>query len=70
MAYDLGGDQTSSHRLDRTSSAELTLTKSISLIQEVDLEFLLIGGLLRNESNGEYSDFSATNIAFGLGMGF
>jgi len=68
-AYNLGGDQTSNNRLDLRSIAELTLTKTISLFQGVDLELTLIGGLLRNQSNDEYSDFSAASIAFGLGMG-
>lgn len=69
-SYDLVGNQTSVNRLDHRTSAELTLTRNINLFDGVDLELLLLGGLLRNESNDEYSDFSARSVAFGLGIGF
>jgi hypothetical protein len=69
-SYNLIGNQINANRLDLRASAELTLTKSINLIDGVDLELLLLGGLLRNQSNDEYSDFSSRSIAFGLGVGF
>jgi hypothetical protein len=69
-SYNLIGNQINANRLDLRTLAELTLTKSINLIDGVDLELLLLGGLLRNQSNDEYSDFSSRSIAFGLGVGF
>lgn len=69
-AYNLSGDQIGKNRLDLHTSGEMTFSKSISLFEGVDVELLLFGGLLRNQSNDEYSDFSALNVAFGFGVGF
>jgi hypothetical protein len=69
-AYTLSGDLTSDHRLDRRTTAELTLARSFDLAEGFQLEVLILAGVLRNQSNDEYSDFSARHIAFGLGIGF
>jgi hypothetical protein len=69
-AYTLSGDLTSNNRLDRRTTAELTLARSFDLFEGFQAEVLVLAGLMRNQSNDEYSDFSARHIAFGLGAGF
>jgi hypothetical protein len=69
-ALTLDGIETGSPRKDTRLSLELTVSKAIAISDGVDLEINLTGSAMRNQSNDEYNDFSASTVAAGVGIGF
>jgi len=69
-AFNLDGDEISNKRRDLRSSAEFLISRSIDLFDGASLELSLLSGLLRNQSNDDYNDFSAFSILAALGINF
>jgi len=69
-ALNLDGDQTGGNRIDLVGSAELWLSRYFTITEGLGLDVALSAGLLRNQSNDDYNDFSSTQIGLSLGVGF
>jgi hypothetical protein len=68
-AYTLAGDLNANKRIDRRRSAEVSLSRSFFPVNWLELDVTASVGVMRNESNDQYSDFSCMNAAIGVGIG-
>ncbi len=68
-ALNLIGEQTAGNRNDLRSSAEATLSRYFNLSDNFGFDITISGGVLRNESNDEYNDFSSYFLSAGIGIG-
>lgn len=57
-------------RSDLTSSVEVYVSKNFSLSESLSLDVMLGSGILRNQSNDDYNDFSSYHITGTIGIGF
>jgi hypothetical protein len=69
-ALALDGTQTAGKREDTHLGGEVTVSKAFTIFGGVDLEILLTGNAVRNQSNDAYNDFSASSVALGAAIGF
>lgn len=68
-ALDLTGVQIDGNRSDLHSYAELNLSRYFDL-GNIGFDITLTGGLIRNQSNDDYNDFSSYYGSVGIGIGF
>ena len=69
-ALDLDGNVIAGQRKDTRSGFDLSLSKYFELGGALGLDMTLSGSLLRNRSNDDYNDYSASGISLSLGLGF
>lgn len=69
-AFTIDGVQFASSRIDLHGGVELSLTRSVPLGESLSIDIGLTGGVLRNQSNDAYNDFSAYHYGVVAGMGF
>ncbi|MCU7494395.1 MAG: hypothetical protein HF314_04670 [Ignavibacteria bacterium] len=70
-ALNLEGVQIGSEkRSDLANSVELYLSRGFSLFEGFDLDLMLGAGILRNQSNDDYNDFSSYHLTGTIGIGF
>ena len=69
-AFDLTGEEKNSKRKDLRSNIEIGLSRSFELSDGVGLDVTLTGGILRNQSNDNYNDFTSNYFSLGIGLGF
>ncbi len=69
-ALNLAGEQTAPKRKDLRSAIELYASRYFDLINGFGLDIFVSGGVLRNQSNDDYNDYSLYSISAGLGISF
>ncbi len=69
-ALDLIGDQIGGDRRDLHSYVELNLSRYFELGNDFGFDVTLTGGLLRNQSNDDYNDFSSYFASMAVGISF
>lgn len=69
-ALSLLGEQLADKRIDLRTSLEITLSRYFELGGGIGFDITLTGGLMRNQSNDDYNDFSSNFISLGIGIGF
>lgn len=57
-------------RTDLTNSLEVYLSRNFTLFEGFDLNLMLGTGVLRNQSNDNYNDFSSFHLTGTIGIGF
>lgn len=57
-------------RADLTNSVELYVSKNFTLFERLSLDIMLGTGVLRNQSNDDYNDFSSYHFTGTIGIGF
>ncbi len=68
-AFTIDGVQSASTRIDLHAGADISLTRSISVGENLSIDLGLAGGVLRNQSNDAYNDFSAYHYGVVVGLG-
>ncbi len=69
-AFTLDGVESASSRVDLRGEVEISLTRWIALGESLGIDVGVTGGVLRNQSNDTYNDFSAYHYSLMVGMGF
>ncbi|MBP1656711.1 MAG: hypothetical protein H6Q31_1312 [Bacteroidetes bacterium] len=69
-ALNLNGDQIADNRIDLNGSADLWLSRYFELPGGLGLDVALSAGVVRNQSNDDYNDFSLSQFGMSLGVGF
>lgn len=57
-------------RKDLTNSVEVYVSKNFTLFEGLSLDVMLGSGVLRNQSNDDYNDFSSYHFTATIGIGF
>ncbi|HEX2868570.1 MAG TPA: hypothetical protein VHO03_16120 [Ignavibacteriales bacterium] len=57
-------------RSDLTNSLELYVSKGFTLFERLNLDLMLGTGIVRNQSNDDYNDFSSYQLSGTIGIGF
>ncbi len=69
-AYDLIGTEIAGTRIDIRTQAEFYLSRYFPLSEELGFDLAISGGVVRNESNDRYNDFSGWLLGISVGVGF
>jgi hypothetical protein len=69
-ALNLDGSEIGKDRTDLRAGLEFYLSRYFQLTPNMGLDLFLSGGILRNQSNDSYNDFSLYSIGGGFGIGF
>ncbi len=69
-AYDLSGNEIEPKRKDLRGGIEIGFSRPFDIGNGFALEVSVEGGVLRNKSNDNYSDFSTLSAGVGIGIGF
>lgn len=69
-ALNLDGEQVADKRIDLRTSLEITLSRYFDLGASLGIDLSFNGGLMRNQSNDNYNDYSSYFISLGIGIGF
>jgi hypothetical protein len=69
-AFDVEGTEVAGARVDRRTGMDLYVSRYFSLSSDFGLDVALSGGVLRNESNDAYNDFSGWSLGVSVGLGF
>ncbi|MGE5682686.1 MAG: hypothetical protein ACM34K_17600 [Bacillota bacterium] len=68
-ALDLNGAQTDLHRNDLNMSVDLFVSRSINIYRNFSVDLICGAGIVRNQSNDSYNDFSSYSVSGGIGIG-
>ncbi len=68
--FTLEGLESASERIDLRGSVELSLTRWVALGESFGIDIGVNGGVLRNQSNDAYNDFSEYQYSLVVGAGF
>jgi hypothetical protein len=69
-ALNLDGDVVADNRIDLHGSVEIWLSRYFDIFDGLGLDVALSGGVVRNQSNDNYNDFSFTQLSLSVGLGF
>ncbi len=69
-AFTIDGVQSASSRIDLHAGIDLSLTRTLPLGESLNIDLGLAGGVLRNQSNDAYNDFSAYHYGVVAALGF
>jgi hypothetical protein len=69
-ALALDGTQMADNRIDLHGSVELEVTRYIQITEQLGLSVGINAGVVRNQSNDDYNDFTVHSIALSIGMGW
>jgi len=69
-ALDLDANVIADQRVDIRSELALGISRYFEMGETVGLDLSLTGTLLRNQSNDDYNDYSASGVSLSLGFGF
>ena len=69
-ALNLNAEQIADNRKDIRSSADVSIARYFALSDDFGFDITLSGGMLRNQSNDDYNDYSTYYASFALGISF
>jgi len=69
-ALSLLGEQVAEKRIDLRTSLEITLSRYFDIGAGLGIDLSFNVGLMRNQSNDNYNDYSSNFISLGIGIGF